>query len=113
MPARLTSLPDAPEPVRRFQGAYAAVSRAAILHELLTAGPALRTDLAQRLDITGPSIRKALVELTSVGYVSYRLPAHTTATSQDQPHGTTYTANRERIMADLAATMAWLSEDRH
>lgn len=113
MSARLTSLPDAPEPVRRFQSAYAAVSRAAILHELLTAGPALRTDLARRLAITGPSVRKALDELVAVGYVTYRLPAHSTATSQDQPHGTTYAANREPVMADLAATMAWLNEDRH
>lgn len=47
---------------------------------------------------------------TSAGYVSFQLPPHTTATSQDQPHGTTYTANRQQVMGDLAATMAWLSE---
>ena len=112
MPARLTDLPDAPEQVRRFQHAYTAVSRVAILRELLARGPAQRVDLARRLDITGPSVRKALNELIAAGYVTFQLPPHTAATTQDQPHGTTYTANREQVMADLAATMVWLSEDR-
>ncbi|MFE6229406.1 MarR family transcriptional regulator [Cellulosimicrobium sp. NPDC057862] len=112
MSARLTDLPDAPEPVRRFQHAYAAVSRAGILHELLSAGPARRDDLAARLGITVPSVSKALVVLVSAGYVTYQVPAHTTATTQVQPQGTVYTVRRELVMADLAATMAWLSEER-
>lgn len=112
MPARLTDLPDAPTEVRRFQHAYMAVSRAAILRELLTRGPAQRVELAARLDITGPSVRKALNDLVDDGYVTFRLPPHTAATSQEQPHGTIYTARRDRVMADLAATMAWLSEER-
>lgn len=110
MSSRLTHLPDAPESVARFQHAYAAVSRVAILRELLANGPAQRVDLAAALGITTPSVRKALNELIHAGYVTYRLRASTTATSQEQPHGTLYSAQRERIMADLAATLAWLNE---
>lgn len=113
MSSRLTELPDAPEPVARFQRAYTAVSRVAILRELLTHGPAQRVDLAATLGITTPSVRKALNELIQAGYVTFRLPASTTATSQEQPHGTLYTAQRDRVMADLAATLAWLSEGQN
>lgn len=105
-------MPDAGAAVVRFQRAYSSVAKAAILHELLARGPVERVVLTERLGITGPSVRKALDQLIDAGYVTYELLPDTTATSQVQPRGTVYTAHREPVLTDLAATLVWLSQDR-
>lgn len=108
MPSQLSDL-NAPEGVLRFQRAYAALGRVAVLQHLLAEGPTKRVELAERVGLTTPSVRKALGELMDAGYVTFRVPVQTSATAQAEPRGTYYSADRARVMADLAATLAWLS----
>jgi len=99
-------LDDVPEGVARLQYLVAAPGRLVVLRAVLD-GPTNFTELVTKLDLTGTSVRNALDELETHGWL--------TASSErvDEPgrrrkRNTTYTADREVIMGDLGAFLAYL-----
>jgi len=105
MPPGDRALFGAPERVVRFQSAYSAPSRAAILR-LLLKGPMSYDAIFDAVGdaLVRSSVHVALRELAALGYVSDDAPPG----ALRKPQATTFTADRQLIAEDWAATHVYL-----